>query len=686
MVPATAQETRPEDAGQERRPIPLPEQPVTAPWPSPYVSPNESRTGTPLMDVPESITIVPRAIIDDQKAFNLEDVLRNVAGVARQAGRGFNDDFLIRGFRPAEGSMILRDQFPQAIDDLSPPAELWKVDRVEVLKGPNAFLYGRSEPGGIINLVTKKPLLEPGYLFELDIGSFNLYRPAFDVTGPVPGTSDHLLYRLNGLYESADSFRDVVNGQKWFVAPALSWKLGADTAITFQFEYVNYERTRDTGVVAVGNRPARIPIETFLNDRADRISTQMYRAGYELIHRFSENWRIRNAFQFLRLTGSFVGTNVGTPNASGFATRSLSGFDNIENSAFEMQTDVVGRFTTGSLVHHPMVGIELTRQLFNGDFASANGPVPGINIFHPDSDQALPGTRSVTSWHIRHDDVSFYVQDEVRIFDVLRVIGGVRFDALWERDEDPVTGNVRRDQSFTNFAPRAGLLYQPVPIFAAYFNYSQSFQPAAGTNPDGEGFEPVKGEGLELGAKLDPLKGRLLATLALYQITKQNVLNPDPLRVNFQVQTGQERSRGLELEVQGTILPGWNVIGAYAWTDARVTKDTNPARVGREKPNVPEHAASLWSRYTIQGGALKGLGFGGGVFYVGERPGDLLDSYRLPAYLRLDAAISYQYRPFYTQLNFQNITDTTYYVSGGSRSSIFPGAPFNMIGTLAVRF
>jgi outer membrane receptor protein involved in Fe transport len=136
------------------------------------VSPNESRTGTPLMDAPESITIVPRAIIDDQKAFNLEDVLRNVAGVARQAGRGFNDDFLIRGFRPAEGSMILRDQFPQAIDDLSPPAELWNVDRVEVLKGPNAFLYGR------------------------DIGSFNLYRPALDVSGPVPETSDRLLYRL----------------------------------------------------------------------------------------------------------------------------------------------------------------------------------------------------------------------------------------------------------------------------------------------------------------------------------------------------------------------------------------------------------------------------------------------------------------------------------------------------------
>ena len=267
MVPATAQETRPEDAGQERRPIPLPEQPVTAPWPSPYVSPNESRTGTPLIDVPESITIVPRAIIDDQKAFNLEEVLRNVAGVARQAGRGFNDDFLIRGFRPAEGSMILRDQFPQAIDDLSPPAELWNVDRVEVLKGPNAFLYGRSEPGGIINLVTKKPLAEPSYLLEFDIGSYNLYRPG--VRRDRPRARDRaisLLYRLNGLYETADSFRDVVNGQKWFVAPALAWKLAPTPTSRSSSSTSNYERTRDTGVVAVGNRPARIPIENFLND------------------------------------------------------------------------------------------------------------------------------------------------------------------------------------------------------------------------------------------------------------------------------------------------------------------------------------------------------------------------------------------------------------------------------------
>lgn len=684
---AVAQEQRREEEGQEKRPIPLPEQKVVAPpLPSPYVVPEESRSGRPLLAVPEAITVVPRSVIDEQKAFTLEQVLRNVAGVARQAGRGFNDDFLIRGFRPTEGSLVLRDQFSQAIDDLSPPAELWNVERVEVLKGPTAFLYGRSEPGGLINLVTKKPLPEARYLFEFNAGGFSLYRPAFDVTGPIPGTGGQLLYRLNGLYENTGSFRDIVDGERVFVAPALTWRIGADTTITFQFEYQYHDRTRDTGIVALGRRPAGIPIETFLNDRKDRIEVETYRAGYELIHRFSEDWRVRNAVRFLRLQGSFVGTSVNNPGSGGFATRGFGGFDNIVNDGFAMQTDVTGRFTTGPLVHRPLVGLELTRDFFVGDFMTNGAPVPGINIFNPDSDQALPALRRAASWRIKHDTVGFYLQEEIELFKGFRVLGGGRFDFLWERDEDPVTDRVRRDQHFSNFAPRAGLVYQPVPMLAFYANYSESFQPAAGSNPDGQGFEPVSGRGYDVGVKLDPFKGRLVGTLSLYQITKQNVLNPDPTRTNFQIQSGEERSRGIEVEVAGTILPGWDVIGAYALTDARITEDTNVTRVGREKPNVPEHAASLWTRYTFQGGPLKGLSLGGGVFYVGERPGDLLDSYRLPEYVRFDALIGYRFRQFQAALNFQNLTNTTHYVSGGSRTSIFPGPPFSVVGSIAIAF
>jgi iron complex outermembrane receptor protein len=684
---AVAQEPKRDEEGHEKRPIPLPEQKVTAPpLQSPYLAPEESRSGRPLLELPEAITVVPRAVIDEQKALTLEQVLRNVGGVARQAGRGFNDDFLVRGFRPAEGALVLRDQFPQAIDDLSPPAELWNVERVEVLKGPSAFLYGRSEPGGLINLVSKKPLAEPRLFFEVTAGSFDLYRPAVDVTGPIPGTGGHLRYRLTGLYESSESFRDVVDGRRVNVTPALTWRIGADTTITFLFEYQHHDRTRDTGIVALGRRPAGIPIETFLNDRKDRIEVETYRAGYELIHRIAEDWRVRNAFRFVRLMGGFVGTSVNNPNSAGFATRGYSGFDNIVNDGYGVQTDVTGRFTTGPLVHRPLFGIELTRNAFAGDFMTNGAPVPGINIFDPNSNQPLPALRRAASWRIRHDILGLYVQEDLELFEGFRLVGGGRFDFLRERDQDPVLAGTRRRQNFSSFTPRAGVVYQPVPALALYANYSESFQPTAGTNPDGQGFDPVRGKGYDVGVKVDPLKGRLVGTLSLYQITKQNVLNPDPTRTNFRIQSGEERSRGIEVEIAGTVLPGWDVIGAYSYTDARITEDTNVTRVGREKPNVPEHAASLWTRYTFQHGPLRGLSLGGGVFYVGERPGDLIDSYRLPEYVRFDALLGYRFRQFQASLNFQNLTNTTHYVSGGTRTSIFPGAPFSVLGSIAIAY
>ena len=682
--PAAAQRPGP---GEAQQPIPLPEQKVTAPAPSPYVVPNDSRTGTPLHERPESITVVPRTILDEQKAFTLRDVLRNVAGVAQNAGRGFNDDLLIRGFRPAEGSLILRDQFPQAIDDLSAPAELWNVDRVEVLKGPKAFLYGRSEPGGVVNLVTKRPLAQPSYVGQLDIGSFDLFRGAVDLTGPVGGgLGDRALYRFNGLFQDSASFRDVVTGTRYLVAPALTVKLAPGTEITGQFEHVHHDRTRDTGIVAIGRRPAPVPISTFLNDRQDRIEADTYRAGYELTHALTEDWHLRHAFQYLRLTGSFVGTSVGAPDAAGNATRSLGGFDDILNEGFAVQNDVRGRLTTGPFEHRAFAGIELSRNLFDGAFVNAVAAVPRINIFAPAHRQPLPGVRPVVAWSITHDALGVYAQDDVRLTSAWRILGGLRADFVRQRDVNPVDDSLRRDQDFSHVTPRAGVVFQPIAPLALYASYSESFQPVGGSNPDGGTFDPMTGRGWELGGKLDPFQGRVVTTLALYHITKDNVTNPDPVRPSFQVQTGEERSRGIELDVAGTILPGWDVLVSYAYTDAIVSADTNVTRVGKGKAGVPEHAASLWTRYTFQDGIWQGFSLGLGLFHVGERPGDILNSYQLPDYLRVDALIAYRFKQFQASLNFNNVTDTVHYVSGGSRTSIFPGEPFNVVGSLGVRF
>jgi iron complex outermembrane receptor protein len=423
-------------------------------------SPADSRTSVPLKDLPQSIQVVPREVIEEQKAYKLDEVLKNVSGIAIDNSRGFNEVFLIRGFRPVEGSVVLRDEFSQATDDLSPFAELANIEQVEVRKGPASFLYERFEPGGIINLVTKKPLPKPFYNAHLDIGSYDFYRLAFDITRPFndPGS---LLYRWNGVYENANSFRDFVESERWFLAPALTWKPGTRTEVIFQGEYLHDERTRDTGIVALGRRPADVPISRFLNDPSNEDGSETFRAGYELKHGLGDGWQLRNAFRYLRLDGSFVGTVISeVAEETGEASRFHGGFDNVLNESFAMQTELTGRVQTGPIEHTPFLGIELTRNLFSGSFMIPTGPVPGINIFNPVHGTPLPGVEPIVSWEIRHDIAGVYFQDLISLFaDRLQLLGEGRFDFISERDEDPVTGTVRRDQGFDDFSPRAGIVF-----------------------------------------------------------------------------------------------------------------------------------------------------------------------------------------------------------------------------------
>ncbi|MGH8611838.1 MAG: TonB-dependent siderophore receptor [Gammaproteobacteria bacterium] len=649
-----------------------------------------SRTGVPLKDLPQSIQVIPREVIEEQKAYKLDEVLKNVSGIAIDNSRGFNEVFIVRGFTPSEGSVVLRDEFPEAVDDLSPFAELANIEQVEVRKGPAAFLHGRFEPGGVINLVTRKPLPEPFYSAHMDIGSYDFYRPAFDISGPLT-EAGALLYRFNGVYEDAGSFRDFVSSERWFLAPALTWKPSARSEVIFQGEYLRDERTRDTGIVALGRRPADIPISRFLNDPSNEDRSEIYRTGYELKQALGKDWRLRNAFRYLRLEGSYVGTVIGeVDEETGEASRFHGGFDNVVNQSFAMQTELTGRVQTGPIGHTSFLGFDLTRNLFSGSFMIPQGRTPGINIFNPVHGTSLPAVGPIVSWEIQHDIAGAYFQDLIALFeDRLKLFGGGRFDLISERDEDPVTGTVRREQGFDHFSPRAGIVFQPFSLLSLYGGYGESFVPVGGTNADEGGFEPTIGRGYEAGLKLDALGGRLFGTLAFYRITKENVLNvdPDPARASqgFRVQTGEEESEGIELDLGGTLMPGWEVLASYALTDARITKDTDPTLVGRRKPNVPEHAASLWTRYEIQTGALRGLSLGAGVFYAGEREGDLNGSFELPSYLRADTSIGYRYRHWNLSLNVHNLFDKRYFV-GGERTQIFPGEPLTVIGAIEVSY
>ncbi|MGG6266574.1 TonB-dependent siderophore receptor [Leptolyngbya sp. AN03gr2] len=347
------------------------------------------------------------------------------------------------------------------------------------------------------------------------------------------------------------------------------------------------------------------------------------------------------------------------------------------------QIDLIGKFNTGSISHQLLVGFDYNR--FNipvtGGFGATN--IPPLDILNPNYDN-IPEPIYDTTFEIVDTIQSYgvYLQNQVKLLDNLKLLVGGRFDWISSVSE----GDFRRSGQERNnsaFSPRIGLVYQPSKTISLYASYSQSFQPSptfSAFNTDGEAFEPTKGTQYETGIKADFLDGRLSATLAVYQITKTNVITPDPLTPRLSIQTGEQRSRGIELDVTGRILPGWNVIASYAYTDAKVTED-NSIPVGNRLQGVPEHQASLWTTYQIQSGSLRGLGFGLGLFYVGERQGNLANSFTLGDYFRTDASLFYRRDRFNAAVNIRNLFDIDYFNVGLER-----GDPLTITGSISLEF
>jgi len=278
------------------------------------------------------------------------------------------------------------------------------------------------------------------------------------------------------------------------------------------------------------------------------------------------------------------------------------------------------------------------------------------------------------------------LQDQISFSDNLKLLLGGRFDSFDQRSIDLVS-NTTFNQERQRFSPRIGLVYQPSEQISLYASYSQSFNPDIfSISADGSPLEPTTGSQYEVGIKGEFFDGRLSTTLAAYEITKENVATTDPDNTDFSIAVGEVRSRGIELDVVGEIADGWNIIASYAYTDAEITED-NFFSVGNRLTNVPENSASLWTTYEIQSGGLQGLGFGAGLFFVGDRQGDLDNSFQLPSYVRTDTAIYYRRDNWRAALNFQNLFNIDYIKSSaGFRESIYPGEPFTVIGSVAVEF
>jgi iron complex outermembrane receptor protein len=678
----TAEEAS-EDASDEEELI------VTGEQDTGYRLPNATtatKTDTPLRDIPQSIQVIPQQVLKDQQVRNLTEAVQNVSGVRPDDSfGGLIDRVNIRGFST---DVFLQDGIRQSQFSTRETANL---ERIEVLKGPASVLYGNIEPGGVINLVTKKPLSEPYYEFDLSVGSNTFLRPSLDFSGPL-NPDKTLLYRFNTVYEHDNGFRDFrTDKNRIFLAPSLSWKINEKTDLTLGFSYLNDKIPFDEGTVAIGNRVADIPRDRILADANNRRSLEEYSIGYEFEHRFDENWKLRNSFRFLssdttnfRLGHWFIQDN-GT-----FERVFFSNQDTYQS--YSLNTDVTGTFKTGPVEHTVLVGVDLNREttdgaqrllpgnpgFFTNIFTQQSDPIPDVQI----SDLTAFGRNGSR----QENRLGIYLQDQIKVFENLKFLVGGRFD-LYDRTSLDRLDNTTAKDSKSRFSPRLGIVYQPIEPISLYASYSQSFNPDLfSTTADGSPLDPSIGTQYEVGIKGEFLDKKLSTTLAAFRIDKTNISTSDPNDPTASLAVGEVRSQGIELDIVGKPLPGWNIIAAYAYTDAKITQD-NFFTVGNRLANVPKNSASLWSTYEIQKGPVKGLGFGLGLLYVGDRSGDLDNSFELPGYFRTDAAIFYQTEQVRVGINFQNLFDVNYFPSSAQfRESVYVGDPFTVVGSVSIQF
>ncbi|MGV2830214.1 TonB-dependent siderophore receptor [Myxosarcina sp. GI1(2024)] len=658
-----------------------------------YFVPDASitRTDAPIINIPGTVQVIPSEVFEDQGVTELNNALsKNAVGVVtNSAPRSLFNNVLIRGFDVS--SNFLRNGIPETFFTLTPPRDLSNVERLEVFSGPASVIGGQISPGGIVNIVTKQPLSSPFYELSASYGSFNTVEGTLDFSSPL-NDSNTLGYRLNTSIYHSDTFIDVddVDIDRFSVAPVLSWQIGEQTKLSFEGLYLDARYPLIVGLPARGtvldNPNGEVPRDRFLGEpNDDGNDRQIAQIGYDLEHNFDESWSLRHAFRYTNFQNEQIGAFASTLQDD-LRTLERFGFldiDDIDN--YQATAYVTGEFKTGSIDHELLVGIDY---VFEEDFYDFEQfEAENIDIFEPEFAGGLGESVDVGSILDTNDGLGIYLQDQIKMFgDRLIVVLGGRVDFVGNTSEDLLDETAEEEsQDDTAFSPRVGIVYKLADNLSLYGSFSRSFEQVTGTTAEAETFEPSRGTQYEVGVKANWLDERLFTTLAFYDLTFSNLTTTDPENPQFEIQTGEQNSQGIELRTVGEIMPGWNIVASYAYTDAEVIED-NVFEVGNSLANVPENAVNLWSTYTISQGDLAGLGFGLGLFYVGERQGDLDNSFELDDYLRTDAAIYYRRNNLNLALNFQNLFDVDYIEFADDDLRVYPADPFTVLFSASYEF
>lgn len=641
-----------------------------------------TKTDTALRDIPQSISVIPTTVLKDLGSNNVERALEFAGGVSKQNNFGGLTlyEYSIRGFTT---SAFYQDGFSANRGYPSTP-DTANIERIEVLKGPAASLYGRGDPGGTVNIVTKKPQAEAFTTLQTSAGSWDRYRTAVDINTPLD-SEGNVLSRVNLAVEDNHSFRDHVQSKRVFVAPSFSWQLDPDTSLLVESEFVRHSSTFDRGIVAPNDRWSGMSRSTFLGEPNDGdIDNHNNRLQATLEHHLNDAWKLRLASHYKQ--GSLWGhASESRPlNADGhtvnrrYRERSTGWHDSIT------QLELRGLFDIGSWQHELLIGTEYEDYRKKERVTAITGSYP-IDIYQPVYGQPKPnGKPTGTDFFTQVKSQALNLQDQIVFTDRLRGLVGVRLEHVEQSSEDFTRNGAKSQKTHDVMTQRAGLLYQLTPQVGLFANASTSFKPQSDLDAAGKFLEPEEGVGYEVGIKTELFDDRLSATVAAFHINKENTLATDPA-TDLKRAIGKARSQGVDLQLSGQLTDAVRVIGALAYIDAQVTKGDKDIPTGSRVPGVAKRSGSLLGVYEFQDGALRGSDLGAAFTYVGDRSGEAGKSFELPAYHTVDLLAHYKASDNLTVgLNLNNLFDEKYYERSYSNYWVTPGEPRNFTVSLTL--
>ncbi|NWE72702.1 TonB-dependent siderophore receptor [Pseudomonas gingeri] len=640
-----------------------------------------TRTATPVRYVPQAIDSLKTANVLDYGTNDLGKALSGIPNVSSGADTRF-DSLRIRGFDASN------DFYLDGIrDDSQYVRDLHNIERIDVLKGPAAVLYGRGSQGGIVNRVSKLPQFGRRSTVEVQGGSEDLRSLYTDLSAD---PTENLSLRLNMGNEDANSFRDGVSANRQLFAPSMSWQLTPDLNWLVQYEYSRYNRTPDRGVPGINGRPADVGRGTSYGDPRDYIDDKAQSLRSKLTYALNDNWQLRHTLGVFKLDSDFDNTYLtGYTAATRKVTRQRWQQDlNTRNIYSNLEAE--GSFDTFGLEHRLLAGVELGSQrrdpkLYTSLAANRGGQaVPSLDLFNPNRNLSHTGPMVPSSDnHTEVESRAIYVQDQLRLNDQWQLLGGLRYDSFDVETTNNLT-RVRDSRDSHSTSPRVGVVWTPLQDHSFYASWSKSFSPVGGgligitPNAAGNGndLSPEMTRQKEVGVKSDWLGEHLSTTLAVYELELYNRRTSDPLNPGITLLSGLQRSRGVELTGTGKIVGNWYLRGGLGLQDATIVKDNNGFE-GKRVSNVAKRNASLFLTWKPEMGWYAETG----LTLVGDRYADNANTVVLPGYGSWDALVGLRTRDWDVRAALNNISDRTYYTSATSAFQIQPGAPRNLVVT-----